>query len=83
MLSHVWLFETSWTVACQSPVCGIFWARTLDWVAISYSRESFWPRDRSVFCVSCIGRWVPYHCSTNMCMERQKTKISQRNIKEE
>ena len=27
------------------PVCGIFQARILEWVAISYSRGSFWSRD--------------------------------------
>ena len=32
-------------------------ARILEWVAISYSRASSWPRDRTcVSCVSCIDR---------------------------
>ena len=36
-----------------SSVHGVFHARTLEWVAISYSRASFWPRDwTSVSCVS-------------------------------
>ena len=39
-----------------SSVHGIFQARILEWVAISFSRESSWPRDRtSVSCVSCIA----------------------------
>ena len=39
-----------------SSVCGIFWARILEWVAISYCRWSFWPRDQPCLsCVSCIG----------------------------
>ena len=29
----------------DSSVCGILQARTLEWVAISYSRGSSWPRD--------------------------------------
>ena len=40
---------------CSPPVSsthGIFQARILEWVAISFSRGSFWPRDHT---------WVP-HC---------------------
>ena len=37
----------------------IFQARVLEWVAISYSRGSSWPRDRiHISCVSCIGRQI-------------------------
>ena len=40
---------------------GIFQARILKWVAISYSRGSSQPRGRtSIFCVSCIGRRILY-----------------------
>ena len=39
---------------------GIFQARILKWVAISYSRGSSWARGR----ISCIGRWTHYHCTT-------------------
>ena len=36
-----------------------FQARILEWVAISFSRGSSWPRDQTcVFCVSCIGRQI-------------------------
>ena len=47
-----------------SSVHGIFQARKLEWVAISFSRGSSWPRDRTyIFRVSCIAggfltRWV-------------------------
>ena len=41
---------------------GIFQARILKWVAISYSRGSSWARGWT--CVSCIGRWTHYHCTT-------------------
>ena len=37
----------------DSSVHGIFQARTLEWVAISFSRGSFWPRDPTW--VSCIA----------------------------
>ena len=45
-----------------SSVHGILQARILAWVAISSSRGSSRPRDRTwVCCVSCIGRRVLYH----------------------
>ena len=41
---------------------GILQARTLEWVAISFSRESFWPKDQThISYVSYIGRQVLYH----------------------
>ena len=49
-----------------SSVCGILQARILEWVAISFSRRSSWPRDQT--CISCTaGRFftweapVPYN----------------------
>ena len=37
-------------------------ARLLEWVAISSSRGSSWPRDQTwVSCISCIGRQILYH----------------------
>ena len=51
---------TPWTVAHQAPLSmGISQARKLEWVAISSSRGSSWPRDWT--CISCIGRWILYH----------------------
>ena len=48
-----------------SPVHGIFQAKILEWVAISYCRRSSQPRGRThVTYVSCIGRQILYHCST-------------------
>ena len=47
-----------------SSVHGIFQARILEWVAISFSRGSFQPRDwNCVACISCIGRWILYYCT--------------------
>ena len=45
-----------------ASVHGISQARILEWVAISFSRGSFPPRDQT--CVSCIGRQVLYHRAT-------------------
>ena len=42
-----------------SSVPGILQARILEWVAMSSSRGSSWPRDGThVSCGSCIGRWI-------------------------
>ena len=44
-----------------SSVHAILQARILEWVAISSSRGSSWPRDRTrVSCISFIGRWILY-----------------------
>ena len=52
----------------SSSVHGISQARILEWVAISSSRGSSWPRDWTRnSCVSCIGSWILYHCATYIC----------------
>ena len=66
LLSHVWLFVTPWNVAHQGPwnfpgkytgvgftflLQGIFPTKDQTWVSC-FSR------------ISCIGRWVIYHCAT-------------------
>ena len=48
-----------------SSVCNILLARILKWVAITFSRGSSWPRDRTrLFCIA--GRffttWATRHC---------------------
>ena len=44
---------------------GIFQARVLEWVAISYSRRSSWPRDQYwVSYISHTGRQILYHWAT-------------------
>ena len=59
----LWLSETPRTVWSLPGSCvnGIFQARILEWVAISFTRRSA-PRDWT--CVSCIGRWILYLCTT-------------------
>ena len=48
-----------------SSVNGIFQARILEWVAISSSRGSSRPRDRThIFYIYLIGRWIFNHCAT-------------------
>ena len=51
-------------VDCSLPgssAHGIFQARILEWVAVSFFRGSSQPRYR--ICISCIGRWILYHCA--------------------
>ena len=48
-LSHVWLFVTPWTAACQTPLStGILQAGILGSVAMFSSRGSFQPRDQTL-----------------------------------
>ena len=53
---------------CSLPgfsVHGIFQARILEWVAISFSKEESRPRDRThVSCISCIDRWILHYRTT-------------------
>ena len=59
-LCHVWLFCNP--MAYSLPgflVHGISQARILEWVAVSFSRRSSWPRDQTH--VSCICRRILYH----------------------
>ena len=61
MLKCVWLCNP----LPGFSVHGIFQARILEQVAISSSRGSSWPRDRThISFISCIGRQIFYHCTT-------------------
>ena len=59
LLSHVQLFCDP--MGCSLPgssVHGISQARILEWVAISFSKGSSWPRDQTL--ISCIGKQILY-----------------------
>ena len=48
-----------------SSIHGILQARILEWVATSSSRGSSWLRNQThIACISYIGRWILYHCTT-------------------
>ena len=55
-------------IDCRPPdssVHGIFWARILGWIAISLSKTSSWPSDRTcVSCISCVNMQILYHWAT-------------------
>ena len=76
-LSCVRLFATSWTV-CSLPgssVHEIFQARILEWVAISSSRGTSRPRDRTR--VSCIvGRHFTVWATREVMLEKAMTTHS-------
>ena len=58
-------FSSATPLDCSSPgssVYGIVHPRGLEWVGISYSRGSSWPRSRT--CISCVGRKIFYHWAT-------------------
>ena len=53
-LGHVGPFATPWTAACQASLSsGTLQARILEWVVISFSRESSQPRNQTQ--VSCLA----------------------------
>ena len=57
-----------------SSVPEISQARILEWVAVSFSRRSSWPRDRTW--VSCISRQILYHQATReVCYCTQRAEI--------
>ena len=62
-LSRVWL--RSHGLQPARLLCPwISLARILEWVAISFSRWSSWPRDRTHVSCSHTGKQILYHCGT-------------------
>ena len=61
VLSHVQLCNPLDCSAPGSSVHGIFQLRIPEWVTVSSSRASFWPRDQiHISCISCIaGGYFP------------------------
>ena len=62
-LSHIWLFASPWTAACQAPLSMEFSRqKILEWVSISYSRIFSPPRDWTcISWASCTDRRILYH----------------------
>ena len=79
-----WLFETLWTVACQTPLyMGILQAGILECVAMPFSRGSSQPRDGThISYVSWIGRHVLYHqCHLGSLYPRQENSLKRKGQK--
>ena len=75
IIKHVWLCSVAQLcltlcdpMDCSPPgssVHGIFQARILEWVAVSFSGVSSQPKDQThISCIYCIGRRIIYHCIT-------------------
>ena len=66
LLSFVYLFETPWSLL-GSSLHEIFQTGILEWVAISFSRESSQARDQTgVSWVSCIGKQILHHYAISL-----------------
>ena len=67
-LSHSVVSDSFWPHGLQSTRSSVLWifqARILEWVAISSSRGSSWPKDLiCASCVYCIGKQILYHWAT-------------------
>ena len=65
LLRCIQFFATTWAIAHQASLSMEFsMPRILEWVAISFSGGSSWPRDQTcVSCVSSTGRWILYRCA--------------------
>ena len=77
LLSHAWLLVTPWDCSLSgSFVHGISSAGILEWVAISFSRGSSWPRDWThISCVFCFGRQILYPWAIGETHERPYVNI--------
>ena len=71
---HDWARKLNWVAS----VHGIFQVRIQERVAISSSRGSTWPRNRTlVSCISCFGRHFLYYCTTLEAQRRKSIKLKE------
>ena len=66
VLSRIWLFLIPWTVTCQAPLSTNF-SRQECWNGLPFPTPGDLPgvgSSRDQTGVSCIGRWIFYHCAT-------------------
>ena len=77
LLSCVWLFATSWTVAHQAPLSMEFFRQEY-WSGLPFpsSGESSWPRDRTW--VSYVCRLILYHWATREALNTGKCNKAKR-----
>ena len=65
--SHVWLFVTLWTVACQHPLSMGLQARILEWVAMPSCSIKMYIMLLLLFFFKVriwIGSWIPLQCGS-------------------
>ena len=76
-VSHVRLFVTPWTVARQAPLfVGILQAGIMKWVAMSFSRGSSQPRDRTWVSLRILCCLVAYPVSRGSSWPKNWTGVS-------
>ena len=76
MLSHVWLFATSWTIAHQAPLSMRF-PRQEYQSGLTFPPTGDLPYPRiQLFCISCIGSRIPCTSTTWEVLEISKTKAT-------
>ena len=65
VLRHVWLFTALQIVAHLALLSVEFLGKNTGVSCQFFLQGSSWPRSQTcISCVSCIGRWILYHCST-------------------
>ena len=67
LLNRVQLFAAPQTIVHQAPLSMRFsWQKYWSgWDAISFSKGISQSKDQNhIFCISCIARWILYHCAT-------------------
>ena len=67
LLSHVWLFVTTWTIVVHQAPLSMGFPRPEYWSGLPFSSPGESPRPRNwtqVSCNSCIGTWIYYHWAT-------------------
>ena len=70
MLSPVQLFGIPCTVAYQVPLSMEF-PRQEYWSGVPFPTPGDLPDPGTETHVSCIGRWVPYHCTTSILIKAE------------
>ena len=68
-----------------SSVHGISQARTLEWIAISFSRQSSWPRGWThISCIGrrpgSVGRWTLYHWATRKANSKHHAAAAAKSL---
>ena len=74
--NKIYRWWCSRTVAHCSSVHGISQARIPEWVAVSFSRGSSWPRDRTR--ISCFGRQIWNHSPQTETWTQTRPTVFQR-----
>ena len=74
-----WCWSLCHAMDNSPPGSSVHWmsqARILEWIAISSSRGSSWPRDQTcISCVYSVGKWILHHCTTREAQSMPSSNI--------